>query len=52
MFFNEIAPSKYTCIGFLANKRKFDRKINTVYYAKLVSFNFGYFYARYKILHI
>ena len=41
--FNEIAPSENTFIGFLGYTWKFDRKINRVNYAKLVSFNLGYF---------
>ena len=33
--FHEIAPSENTLTGFLADKLKFDRKINQVNYAKL-----------------
>ena len=48
MVFKEIVPSENTFTGFLAEEWKFATKINTVNYAKLVSFNFGDFCARYK----
>ena len=46
MVFNAIASSKNTFTGFLADKWKFDRKINRVHYAKLVSLNIGDFCPR------
>ena len=48
----EIALSKNTFTGFLAEEWKFAKKINRINYAKLVSFNFGNFHARYMVLHI
>ena len=50
MVFNEIALSKNT--NFLADKWKFDRKINRVNYAELVSFDIGNFCLWYKLLLI
>ena len=45
-------PLKNTFTGFSADKLKTDRKIDKENYAKLVSFNFGDFWARHKALHI
>ena len=50
--FNKIAPSKITFTNFFTYKWKFVTKINRVTYARLGSFNFGTFCARYKVLHI